>query len=311
MTLSTRLARQYDGIRADCALVTAADANYAPFLFNALASIHAVFPDHPPVYVYDLGLSAAQRRELSAVSWVRLRAIEHFVPHWKAGWSWKPYILNQVSERYVLYFDAANIVLYRSIALWFLAIRRHGFFGIGNGQQLADITPSDYWQHFGLDAAGAGPLPTFGAGLFGFDQAGPAGAALRESLALTVQGWNLGRSAGEKNPLYGAVVRDCVCFRADQTLLNLAFVKHLGPQLLIRDELRYCGRGGPADHPNQYLWYARRQRASMRYFWRPLQQVSAAFLYNRITAGAKLALRWRAAAFARWLRTVLMRYNAR
>lgn len=308
MTMSARLDREYLEMRADSALVTAADTKYAPFLFNALSSIHANFPDHPLVYVFDLGLSRAQRCELESVPWVRLRAIDRFVSHWKAGWSWKPYILTQVDERFVLYFDAANIVLYRSISLWFLAIKRHGFFGIANGQRMQDVTPSDYWNMFGLNPDDCAARPTFGAGLFGFDRTGLAGAAVSKCLALTIAGWNLGRSANEQNPLYSEVaLRDCACFRADQTLLNLAMIEQMGPDILIRDEVRYCGRGGSHDHVNQYLWYSRRNKSSMLYFARPLHRYSSIFVYNRLTAWVKLTLRWRASELKKGMKSLSRR----
>jgi hypothetical protein len=307
MKMSAKLEREYQEIRTDSALVTAVDAKYAPFLFNTLSSIHANFPAHPLVYVFDLGLSHTQRCELESVPWIRLRAVDKFIPDWKAGWSWKPYILTRVDERFVLYFDAANIVLYRSISLWFLAIKRHGFFGIANGQRMQEITPTDYWAMFGLDPAVCAGRPTFGAGLFGFDRAGPAGTAIRKCLALTVAGWNLGRSADEQNSLYGKVaLRDCACFRADQTLLNLAMIEHMGLNILIRDEMRYCGRGGSHDHVNQYLWYSRRKKSSMLYFARPLHAYSSVYVYNRLTAWVKLALRWRASELKKWLKSVSM-----
>lgn len=308
MTMSDRLHSEYEAIRADSALVTATDAKYAPFLFNTLSSIHANFPDHPLVYVFDLGLNRAQRCELESVPWIRLRAIDKFIPNWKVGWSWKPYILTRVNERFVLYFDAANIVLYRSIALWFLAIKRHGFFGISNGQRMQEITPTDYWALFGLDSDACAARPTFGAGLFGFDRASPAGLAISKCLALTVAGWNLGRSASEQNPLYGKVaIRDCVCFRADQTLFNLAMIEHMGLAILVRDEVRYCGRGGSNDHVNQYLWYSRRNKSSLLYFTRPLHTYSSVFFFNRITGWVKLSIRWRASELKKWVKSVSMR----
>lgn len=305
MKMSARLELEYQEMRTDSALVTAADAKYAPFLFNALSSIHSNFPTHPLVYVFDLGLSRAQRYELESVPWVRLRTTEKFVPHWKAGWSWKPYILTKLHERYLLYFDAANIVLYRSIALWFLAIKRHGFFCIANGQRMQDITPSDYWDMFGLDPETYAARPTFGAGLFGFDRNGPAGVAISKCLALTITGWNLGRSASEPNPLYSNVaLRDCVCFRSDQTLLNLAMIEYMGSDIVIRDELRYCGLGGQRDHVNQYLWYSRRNKNSMLYFAKPMNVYSIVFVYNRMTAWIILFLRWRASELLKWLKSI-------
>lgn len=284
--------RDYEQIRQDCALVTATDATHAPYLFNAIGAIRDRFPSHPKLCVFDLGMSWAQRRELFGIPWLEVRNIERFVGHWHRNWSWKPYILTRVEQRYVLYFDAANIVLYRPLHLWFAAIRRHGYMLIENGQELQDITPTDYWSMFGLDPGACGRQPAFGAGLFGFDRMSPAGAAVQEALSRTKEGWSLGCSAGEERRIYDrSVVRHCPCFRADQTLFNLAFRKQFGLTLTVRDELRYCGRGGPHDHPRQYLWYARRKRSSLRYFWIPLKSASPIYWLNRASAYLWIAAR--------------------
>lgn len=273
--------------------MTATDAKHAPYLFNAIASIRDRFPAHPRMYVYDLGMNSTQRRELSGIPWLELRHMNKFVAHWHLNWSWKPYILTQLDERYVFYFDAANIVLYRPLHMWFRAIQHHGYFLIGNGQKLSDITPTDYWPMFGLDPARYRSQSTFGAGLIGFDQAGAASDAIREALLRTREGWNLGRSAQEKSRVYDrSAVRQCPCFRADQTLLNLAFRKHYGAALIVRDGPRYCGVGGANDHPRQYLWYARRKRSSLIYFWTPLKSNSFIFWINRVTSYLVIATRY-------------------
>lgn len=284
-----RRERDFAIIRPECALVTATDAKHAPYLFNAINSIRERFPAHPTLYVFDLGMTWLQRRELQSAAGVELRKVDRFVPHWKTNWSWKPYILTQVSERYVLYFDAANIVLYRPLHLWFLTIARSGYFLIKNGQRMQDITPSNYWAKFDLDAARSATDSTFGAGLFGFDRRSPAGEAVSEALQRTKAGWNLGRSRAEQRRTYDAsVIHDCLLFRADQTLLNLAFRKRYGDALVLRDEVRYCGRGGRADDPRQYLWYSRRLRQSLIYFWRPLRRPMWPYLAGRVVAYARI-----------------------
>jgi len=119
-------------------------------------------------------------------------------------------------------------------------------------------------------------------------------------LARTIQGWTLGRSAQEIRPTYDrSVIRDCECFRADQTLFNLAFRKHCGTALVLRDESRLCGRGGPSDHPRQYLWYARRKRESLIYFWQPIGRADFAFLLSRCTSYLRIIARDLAIVLAR------------
>ncbi len=286
MKQANNLFNRFLSIKSECAFVTAADAKYVPYLFNTLASIHLNFPDHPIIYIFDLGMSYLQRRELSTIPWVKLVSMDKFVPHWKVNWSWKPYILSQVIERYVLYFDSANIVVCRPLYLWFLSIEKNGYLVVSNRQKLVDIVPSNYWKLFGLAPEAEADKKTFGAGLIGYDTKGPAGNAIKKSLNLTVDGFNLGRSRDETNPIFDtSVEHDCVCFRADQTLLNLAFYEYLDPsRLQIRNERRYCGYGGRYDHPRQYIWYAHRHLESLIYFWKPLTTQNALFYLNRCSS---------------------------
>jgi hypothetical protein len=280
--LMARIYADYLRMAQECALVTATDDKHAPYLFNTIASIQARFPEHPLLHVFDLGMNRWQRRELAGVSRVRLRAVEHFAPHWKKNWSWKPYILTQVPQRYVFYFDASNIVLFRPLILWFRAIANRGYMLFDNGQKMFQTTPPDYWALFDCDPQRWSEAVTFGAGLMGLDRDGIAGTILDEVLERTRQGWTLGCSANETRLAYDrSVVRECECFRADQTLFNLAFRKHIG-ELVLRNERKYCGLSGPADAPRQYLWYARRQRRSLIYFWRPIGRLDLTFLFNRL-----------------------------
>lgn len=278
-------------MRSDSLLVAACDAKHAPYLLNALASLQACFPSRPRLVVYDIGLSALQRLELAAWPDVQVLAVPAFVPHWRLNWSWKLFALTDAKARYVLYLDLANLVIQRSLAPWFLAIRRHGYLVLANGQTMGDITPVDYWATQGLDPVSSGPLPTFGAGIIGFDRQGPAYGAIELAMQLVVQGLNLGRSATEPTPKYRPdIIRDCPCFRADQTVLNLAFRKVFGHRLLVRRAARYCGAGGPADHPGQYVWYARRKHASLLYLFGTGGPGGLVRGVNRAWWAAKLAL---------------------
>jgi hypothetical protein len=283
---------------SNAAIVTAADARHYPYLANMLSSLCRRSPESVPVHVFDLGFSAAQRRELQTTSWIHLRAIEPFVPHWRLNWSWKPYIMANVDVRHLLYLDAPNLVVLRSLRPWFLATSRDGYFVVDNGQRIGDMTPPTFWSRFGLEAADFAQSPALGAGILGIDRDGPAGTALLDTLAAVRDGLNLGCSADEFRPSYDrSVVRDCAVFRADQTLFNLAFRKAYGTNLTLHDERKYCGKGGRNDAPRQYVWYARRQPRSMTFFWRPFGGALAAFVLNRATAYPHILLR-------RWAGTI-------
>ena len=233
--LIDRLHAAYLEICQDCAIVTASDCKYAPYLLNMLASLHRSSPEHPTVFVFDIGLNVWQQRELKSIPWVRLCKVEPFVGHWKLNWTWKPYVMSQVSQRYILYMDP-NFVILRPLFSLFLIIRKHGYLAVSAIQRLWEITPTDYWDLVGVSRDAHEQDEVFGAGLFGYDHNHTASAAVIEALELAVAGWTLGCSLDERRPTYDrSVIRDCACFRCDQTLLNLTLRKYV-PSRGVRAE---------------------------------------------------------------------------
>ena len=254
-------------------------------MFNTLSSLHSNFPTHPVVYVLDLGMTQAQRCELSEIPWIRQRTVEEFVPHWKTSWSWKPYVWLEPDERYVLYFDSANFVVLHPLELWFLSIQKNSYFVISASQPLRDIVPSNYWSLTGVTPITNLSEEAFGAGLFGFDNQSMVRVAIRQVFQLTKEGWTLGCSVNETNRVYDRrVIRDCDCFRADQTLINLALRKHIGTAIHVRNELKYFILEVPCDHVRKAVWYARKRPDSLIFFWTPLNKHSIVFFYNRLSA---------------------------
>lgn len=290
--MQARIQREYAAIRGDCAIVTACDAKHAPYLLNAIASFDAVFSDRPRIIVYDIGLSPLTRVELRRHAGVELRAMPAFVPHWRLNWSWKLHALTHDLPRYVLYLDLPNFVALRSLAPWFVSIRRNGYFVVANRQFMRDVVPADYWTRHDLDRETGESWPTFGAGIVGYDREGPAARALAFALDGVKQGLNLGRSATEKNANYQPdIVRDCPCFRADQTLLNLNFRRVFGDSLQVRRADMYSGHGGSEDHAAQYLWYARRNRRSLLHLSLHQRRFDAVRTVNRAVWLGRISLK--------------------
>lgn len=265
-------------------MVTAADKKYAPYMFNMLSSLHANFPLHPVVYVFNLGMTRAQCQELLGVPWLALQQVEKFAPHWKLNWAWKPYIWLQPAERYVLHLDAGIVVL-RSLELWFLSIKKNMYLAISQNQPMSDITPLDYWSLVGLEKSRYENEEVFAAGVWGFDKRSIVGKAVQEAYQLAKEGWTLGASEGEVNPAFDkSIIRNCPRFRHDQTLINLTLRKHIKQSVVVRPLLKYCGLGGSNESPQQFIWLARRRPDSMKFFWKPMHRLSIVFYYNRITS---------------------------
>lgn len=293
MRLRDRIQQSYREIHNDSAIVTAADSKYSPYLLNMLSSLHTKSPEHPNVFVFDIGLDKWQQRELTSIPWVKLRKVEPFVDHWKLNWTWKLYVMSQVERRYVLYMDP-NFVVLRPLLSLLLAIKRNGYVAVSALQMLWQITPTDYWDLVGISQRKNYLAEVFGAGFFGYDRRHPSNSAVLEALELAKAGWTLGCSAGETRPTYDrSVIRDCECFRCDQTLLNLTLRKWVPEEILVRRPLHYYGNSGqPSESPRQLLWYARRAPKSMTYYGRPIGTDLKAFVVNRLASAPTLTLRW-------------------
>ncbi len=250
---------EYKKIRNECAIITCCSSKYAPYLANAIASLKCNFADHPVIIIYDIGLSWFEVKEFSSIKDVELRKVPNFVSHWRLNWSWKLYALINSLNRYNLYLDLPNFVVNRSLATLFCIISKHGYLLVENKQKLNEITPSEYWKFYNIGNITVKNQPTFGAGIIGFDRRHDSFFAIEKSMNDIVLGLNLGRSVTEKNKNYKPnIIRDCVCFRADQTILNLSFRQLYGIHLKIRKSARICGFGQRSNHPYQFLWYSRR-----------------------------------------------------
>ena len=63
-------------------LASAADERYGYHLLNLIGSVKANSDVFDEIVVYDLGLSAHQRRLVDGVQGVEVRTVPPFVPHW-------------------------------------------------------------------------------------------------------------------------------------------------------------------------------------------------------------------------------------
>jgi hypothetical protein len=249
-----------------------------------LASLHRNFPNHPKVYVFDLGMNKYQIAELIAIPWISLIPVIPFVPHWRLCWSWKHYVMLQPSERYIFHMDAGNVIL-RPLELLFLSIYKNGYIVFDQGQFLDQITPLEYWSEFDLDRGKYKNSKVFAAGVFGFDKMSSAGHAVYESFIMAKYGWTLGWSEKERyratKDLDRNIIRNCDCFRHDQTIINLTLRKHIKADVFIRSERKYLGKNSGTDHRMQFIWNYRTDPSGLIYLWNPTTAYSLVFFCNR------------------------------
>jgi hypothetical protein len=243
-------------------LATGADADYGYQLLNLLGSVKANSDVFERIVVYDLGLSALQRRLVQGVRGVEVRNVPPFVPHWAQCFTWKPWIWTHIEADELLFLDAGTTVL-RSLREPLEQVRERGYFVVGTGHTNRESVPSDYYELYGIgeDVARAECITS---GIVGFR---PGGAFFRNVIGPTfddvVRGRNLGWSPREVSRNFGInrleplVVRDCPIFRHEQTLLSIHFYQRT-PHPRVNDVRRYGGWQSPRDHPQQLIWNHRR-----------------------------------------------------
>ena len=275
-------------------LASAADEPYGYHLLNMLGSVKANSDLFDAIVVYDLGLTAHQRRLLDMVPGVEVRTVPPFVPHWAQGRTWKAWIWTHLEADVLVYLDAGLTVL-RSLAPALEQIRARGYFLVSQGNELRDILPPDYFERYGIGPALAS-RPYAASGILGFRTSGEFyDRVVVATYEDCVEGLNLGFSADEverrnvglereERP----VIRDCPNFRWDQSVFD-ARLFQVVPDAFLNDVYEYAGWRSPRDHPRQVIWSHRRP-GSLSYLKRVPYAGPGAFRARAF--GARFQLRW-------------------
>lgn len=242
--------------RNERAIITAASNKFFPLLINFLTSIKLNYPDHPRIYVYNLGLLPIFREEIKAIENVELVAMPHFCNHWRSCYTWKTYIFSHPIARNNFYLDAGCQVL-GDFGEDFDTIEREEVLLIDQGQSFGAVVPDSYKEIFDLPES-INNLETF-AGTLGFKDTlrnkrifGKVYNAAIAGLALGFSSNDAWRNRGKDKNIF---VRDCTIFRHDLTLLNIFFRKEFEDRLIVYPVDKYHGRR--LNSPLQKIWQIR------------------------------------------------------
>ena len=275
-------------------LASAADARYGHWLLNLLGSLHAnAARDFDAVVVYDLGLSADQRRLVHAVRGVEVRTVPEFVPHWRQGFAWKPWIWTHLEADRLVYLDAGTSLL-RPLDEALAQIDDRGYWLVSQGHPLAEIVPSDYWELYGVPRE-LGDRVVVAAGIIGFVR---HGRFYEDVVVPTYEDCLAGRSLGFSdgdleqhnyglNATAAPIVRSCLRFRWDQTVLNLR-LRAAYEEPFVNELERWAGTS-PDAHPEQVIW-AHRRSGDLRFLPRIRYRFPDALWAVPVTL--RLRMRW-------------------
>ncbi|MEI8061977.1 MAG: hypothetical protein WCG97_01640 [bacterium] len=237
-------------------IITSASNKFFPSLINMLGSMEINFPQHPDVYVYDLGLFYTLRKELGSIPWVHVLDIPHFAPHWRACYTWKTYILNNPLADLNFYMDAGCEVL-RPLDPLFEKIDNNGYIAVSQGKEVTmkDVTPMSYFKMYELDEKFK-DAEIIAAGLFGFKKDSIATTVTQKLYEAGVKGLCLGYSIKDQWKNKGVnktdVVPDCTIFRHDTTMISVILYKYV-PNLIIEPIESFSGSLVGKEY-GQYLW---------------------------------------------------------
>ena len=131
----------------DKAIITSASNKFFPSLINLLGSIKKNYPNHPKIFVYDLGLFWMFRKELEQIENVEVLNIPHFCKFWRSCYTWKTYILSHPLSDLNFYLDAGTQIL-RPLDEIFLEIEKDGYFAVSQEVPLSLICPLEYKSLF-------------------------------------------------------------------------------------------------------------------------------------------------------------------
>jgi hypothetical protein len=277
---------------------SAADARYGFHLLSMIGSVQSNSDCFDAIVVYDLGLSAQQRRLAASIEGLELRTMPAFAPHWAQGFTWKPWIWTHLDAEAVFYLDAGAMVL-RSLDGVVAQIADRGYWVVSQGHAASDLFPSSWYERYGIEREAAA-RHAVAAGIIGFRTSGRfwddvvvptyddclAGRSLGFS-AHEVERLNFGLAHEEAPP-----VNDARVFRWDQSVLNAHLLAAYPNDLVVADLDEFAGFRSPRDHPRQVIWSHRRHgdyRYLARARYRGRARLEAAALALRLRGRIALA----------------------
>lgn len=258
------------------ALITSASNKFFPSLLNLIGSIKINYPEHPPIYVYDLGLNFLFIKQLQGIEGVKILKVPHFVSHWRSCYTWKTYIHNTPLADLNFYLDSGNQVL-RSLDEIFDKIDTRGYLLVSSGNEVVneDITPKEFIPLFDLndDFLKQGIIA---AGMFGFKK----GDELVKKFTSTFYdcgyaGLCLGFSKTEQWKNKGVnkthFIRNAKYFRHDNTLFCILVYKILVNAVqepLSSFDAKLTGS------PQQYTWNLRLNYKTLQFAFHDISKCS-------------------------------------
>jgi hypothetical protein len=225
----------------DIKIITAASEGYSESLFAMIGSINANWDKHPPIVVYDIGLSDKSLAVLKK-SDIVVKKVIPFCDHWRDHYTWKLWCLNDIDAEYIIWMDAGLCVL-DDLNEIINEVNLYGYFIVPNYQFLDWEASEKACNGCGLDFSFRIGKPSISANIFGIKKNGIFMNIIKTALELG-QNLEIIKAYNSQN-------------RHDQAILSLLFHKNI-PNLKFNDGKIYSGWISPNMVLGQKVWAHRR-----------------------------------------------------
>ncbi|MNS69049.1 hypothetical protein D3C72_1023540 [compost metagenome] len=222
-------------------IITAASEKYANSLFSLIGSLNCNWANHPPIVVYDLGLSP-QTLAILKKARIEVRSIPAFCSHWRAHYTWKLWCMTYSEFDLVIWMDAGLCVL-DNLDEVIEITKNRSYFLVPNYQFLDYEASEQTCNACGVPHVFRIGKGTLAGGFIGFLQNSEFGKLMRNAFEIALTEDNIkAHNNRHKN---------------DQSIISLLAYKQF-PNPVLEDGLKYLGWSSPKMVENQKVWVQRR-----------------------------------------------------
>jgi len=223
-------------------IVTAASESYAESILALIGSLNVNWPGHPPVLVYDIGLSPDTLEQLR-MHQIPVRSVPPFCPHWRKHFTWKLWCWQDAPAEQVLWMDAGLAVL-GPLEEIFTAIESLGYFAVPTYFPQIRLAHPEACRCCGVAPEFRDGKMALAATLVGMDKSGKMGELVLEALTIALR--------------EECIVSTAEILNNDQALYSLLMYRYFGHPV-IADGIIYLGSSSPRQVPGQKVWHHRRR----------------------------------------------------
>jgi hypothetical protein len=222
-------------------IITAASEKYSDSLFSLIGSLNCNWPNHPPLLVFDLGLSADTLLTLKSNN-ILVEKIPAFVDHWRLHYTWKLWCIKHAPFDTIIWMDSGILVL-DSLDEIIQIINKRGYFLVPNYQFLDYEASQQACIGCNVDYSFRIGKGSIAGTIVGYSKSGKFNSVIIEAQSISLTERYI-KASNSKH-------------KHDQALISLITYRNI-PNPELEDGIKYLGWASPRMASDQKIWLQRR-----------------------------------------------------